>query len=124
MQLLAAYRPVAYYRALRLMQQAQNVNQFSCKAGGRLWFKKCLPGERMPCLMWHVLIQEQTNKDITSVSAACKLKGSGTFTDYLNIPTTLVPGEFFGGTPGSFAPIKFGTKYNASGGFTLTQVLV
>jgi outer membrane protein TolC len=43
--------------------------------------------------------------------------------DYLDIPTSLIPGEFFGGPPGSYIPVKFGTKYNASLGFSASQIV-
>ena len=69
-----------------------------------------------------VLIQEQTNKDITS-SAFPQITGSAGSTDYLNIPTSLLPAEFFGGQPGTFVPLKFGTKYTTNAGVALSQVL-
>lgn len=67
-------------------------------------------------------VQQQTNRGVTS-QALPQLSGSAGVTDYLKIPVTLVPAEFFGGTPGTYAPVQFGTKYNANGGFTLQQVL-
>lgn len=66
--------------------------------------------------------QQQTNKGITA-SALPHLSGSVALTDYLSIPTSLLPGEIFGGAPGSFIPVKFGTKYNGTAGATLQQVL-
>ncbi len=67
-------------------------------------------------------IQKQTNREITA-AAYPQISASGTFQDYLNIPTSLLPGEVFGGTPGSFIPVKFGTKYTATGGFDVSQLL-
>lgn len=67
-------------------------------------------------------VQQQTNRGITA-QALPQVSGTAGFTDYLKIPVTLVPAEFFGGTPGTYAPLQFGTKYNASGGVTLQQVL-
>ncbi len=69
-----------------------------------------------------ILIQQQSNRDITS-AALPQLVASGGFTDYLNIPTSLLPGEIFGQPAGSFIPVKFGTKYNANGTVTLNQIL-
>jgi outer membrane protein TolC len=43
--------------------------------------------------------------------------------DFLEIPTSFIPAEFFGGPPGSFAPVKFGTQYQASAGFDASQLL-
>lgn len=43
--------------------------------------------------------------------------------DYLDIPTSLIPGEFFGGPAGTYIPVKFGTKYNATLGFSASQLV-
>ena len=69
-----------------------------------------------------VQIQQQTNRDITA-AALPSLKGTGSLTDYLKIPTTLIPAQFFGGAPGTFEAVQFGTKYNASGGLNLDQTI-
>ena len=45
-------------------------------------------------------IQQQTNREITS-AAYPQLNGSGTFQDFLNIPTSLIPAEF---SPGEDLP--------------------
>src|SRR6266478_9519481 len=68
-----------------------------------------------------VRIQEESNKDITS-AAYPQINGSGTFTYNSQIPVSLIPGEFFG-QPGTFVPLKFGVKYNATGGISLDQLL-
>src|SRR4051812_1448238 len=47
-----------------------------------------------------IQIQKQTNKDITS-AAFPQLSGNVSLTDYLDLPTSLVPAEFTGGTPGT-----------------------
>lgn len=67
-------------------------------------------------------IQEQSNRAITS-AALPNISGVGNITDNLKIATQLLPGEFFGQPSGTFIPVKFGTKYAASGGFTLNQIL-
>jgi len=67
-------------------------------------------------------IQEQSNRATTS-QALPQLTGSIGFTDYLQIPTTLIPGEFLQQPAGTFVPLKFGTQYNTTGGVTLKQVL-
>lgn len=41
----------------------------------------------------------------------------------LAIQTSFVPAEFFGGQPGEFAQVKFGTNWNASAGIQLDQML-
>lgn len=70
----------------------------------------------------NLAIQEQTNKEVTAL-ALPNVKGTGATTDYFSIPVTLVPGEFFGGTPGSYLPVQFQQKFIASAGVTLTQTL-
>jgi outer membrane protein TolC len=66
-------------------------------------------------------IQEQSNRATTS-QALPQISANLGLTDYIQIPTTLIPGEFVN-QPGTFIPLKFGTQYNATGGITLKQVL-
>jgi outer membrane protein TolC len=67
-------------------------------------------------------IQIQQNREITA-AAYPQISGSVNVTDYLKLPTQLIPAEFFGGAPGTFQPIQFGTKYNGTYGASLNQVL-
>ena len=67
-------------------------------------------------------VQKQTNREITSV-AYPQISASGNFNDYLVIPTSLLPAEIAGGPAGTYFPVRFGTKYNASGGFDVSQLL-
>src|SRR6476620_7884377 len=69
-----------------------------------------------------ILIQKQTNRDITSI-ALPQINGRAGVTDYIDIPTTLVPAGFFGGPPGTFSAQKFGTKWNANAGLSLSQLI-
>ena len=69
-----------------------------------------------------VLIQKQTNRDVTSI-ALPQVNGSGGITDNLDIPTTLIPGIIFGDTTGAFFPARFGTKWTANAGVTLSQII-
>lgn len=66
-------------------------------------------------------IQQQDNRATTAL-ALPSLNASGNLTDYIKIPTTLLPGEFFG-EPGKYIPVKFGTKYNASASVNLQQII-
>lgn len=72
--------------------------------------------------MLDIKIQEQTNKGITA-AALPQLSGSVSLTDFLSIATQLIPSEFTGGAPGTYIPIKFGTKYNGTYGATLNQII-
>ncbi len=67
-------------------------------------------------------IQEQVNKEVTAM-AYPQVSGSVQVMDYLQIPTSLIPAEFFGGTPGTFQPVQFGTKYNSTGSIDVSQIL-
>ncbi len=42
-----------------------------------------------------------------------QIDASGNFNDNLKLMTTLIPAEFFGGQPGEFFPVKFGTQFNS-----------
>ena len=48
---------------------------------------------------------------------------SGELDDNLKLTTQLMPAEMMGGTPGTYAAVKFGNKYSMSGGVQLTQKL-
>jgi len=61
-------------------------------------------------------------KEITGIGLP-QITGAITGLDYLQIPTTLIPGEFFGGPPGSFEAIKFGTQYNLTGELDGSQII-
>lgn len=61
-------------------------------------------------------------KEITGMGLP-QVSGSFDIKDYVELPTSLLPAEIFGGAPGTFIPIRFGTKYNATGGFQATQLL-
>jgi outer membrane protein len=69
-----------------------------------------------------VQIQNQVNRQITS-AAYPQVSASISVNDYLNIPTSLVPGEFAGQPAGTFKALKFGTKYSATGGIDASQLL-
>ena len=66
--------------------------------------------------------QKQTNREIAAAalpSISTNLGG----TDYIKIPTSLLPGQIFGQAAGTFIPVQFGTKYNANYGANIQQLL-
>jgi outer membrane protein TolC len=67
-------------------------------------------------------IQIQTNKEIAS-AALPSLNSSLGGTNFLTIPTSLLPGQIFGGAAGTFIPVQFGTKFNANYGANFNQIL-
>ncbi len=52
-----------------------------------------------------------------------QVSGSFDVKDFITIPTSLLPGQIFGAPAGTFIPVKFGTKYNATIGATASQLL-
>ena len=98
---------------------AQNTNQFTANQAVQYGLKNTY---QVKNALLDVLIQEQTNRDITS-AAFPQITANGSVTDYLDIPTSLLPGQVFGGAPGTFIPVKFGTKYTSNAGVSLTQTL-
>lgn len=69
-----------------------------------------------------ISIRQQGNREITS-AAFPQVNGSVNLTKYIDLPTSLIPAEFFGGPAGTFIPVQFGTKYNGTYGFTIDQLL-
>lgn len=75
----------------------------------------------------------QVNRAILSVQDADELvdiaysevypniSSSINYTRNFEVPVQFVPGEFFGGQPGTFIPVEFGTDNNWQGGFTVQQ---
>ena len=43
-----------------------------------------------------------------------QVSGNISYTNFINLATQLIPGEFFGGEPGTYMEVQFGTKHNAS----------
>jgi outer membrane protein TolC len=70
----------------------------------------------------NIKIQEQTNRSVTAAAYPSITANVGT-TYYIDIPVSLIPGEIFGATPGSYIPVQFGTKYTTNAGIQLQQLL-
>ena len=69
-----------------------------------------------------VQIQEQTNRELTG-SALPQVKATGSIVYNAKLAISLIPAQFFGGTPGTFQELPFGVKWNATGGISLSQVV-
>lgn len=70
----------------------------------------------------NIRLQEQVNREVTAM-AYPQISTNGQLTYNAKLPVSLVPAEFFGGTPGEFARLMFGVKWSASGGVSLSQLL-
>ncbi|MES2372063.1 MAG: TolC family protein [Bacteroidota bacterium] len=66
--------------------------------------------------------QKQTNREITA-AALPNITGTVGMTKYIDIPTSLIPGEVFGQPAGTYIPVQFGTKYNSNASIQLQQTL-
>jgi outer membrane protein len=64
------------------------------------------------------VVNEQIGKGLPQINLSGKIDNN------LKIATQLLPGELMGQAPGTFIPVKFGTKYSASGTLSLTQKIV
>ncbi|HTN21846.1 MAG TPA: TolC family protein [Pelobium sp.] len=51
-----------------------------------------------------------------------QISGTADLQDFLKVPTSLLPGEFFN-KPGTYVPVKFGVKYNSSLGASVNQLI-
>ncbi|MEO6883062.1 MAG: TolC family protein [Bacteroidia bacterium] len=65
---------------------------------------------------------EQKVKEIRGIGLP-QITGDLDAKDFIQLPTQLIPAEFFGGPAGTFIGLKFGTKYNATGELDASQIL-
>jgi outer membrane protein TolC len=65
------------------------------------------------------------NKQLWEVTASGfpQVEASAGYQNLLDIPTQLIPGEIFGGAPGSTIPVKFGKPHGANYGISLSQLV-
>lgn len=59
----------------------------------------------------------------TTAQGLPQIDGNISYNNNLKQPVTLIPAEFSGGAPGTFVPLSFGTKQNASAVATLNQLI-
>jgi len=68
-----------------------------------------------------VVIAQKLVRQNTAIGLP-QINGGIDYTDFLALPTSLIPGEFIG-EPGTVIPIQFGQKYNVTIQGTLTQLV-
>jgi outer membrane protein TolC len=68
---------------------------------------------------------EIANRQVWEITATGlpQVSGSVGYQYFLDIPTSLIPAEFFGGEPGEFSEIQFGTEQNLTATFTVNQLI-
>ncbi|UOB15979.1 TolC family protein [Abyssalbus ytuae] len=59
----------------------------------------------------------------TTASGLPQISAAIDYQNYLKQPVSLIPAEFFGGEPGEFAEVTFGTKQNVNAVATLNQLI-
>lgn len=52
-----------------------------------------------------------------------QVTGTAAYNKFLNLPVSLIPGEFFGEPAGTYIPVKFGQDYSSDFGFTVSQMI-
>ncbi len=67
-------------------------------------------------------IAKNTVKQTTAIGLP-QINSSFSFQDFLKVPTSLIPGEFFGEPAGTYIPVQFGVKYQSSVGLEASQLL-
>lgn len=65
---------------------------------------------------------EHKRKEVAGIGYP-QISGSADIKNYIEIPTSLIPGDFVGMPAGSFIPVKFGTKYQATAGLSASQII-
>jgi len=52
-----------------------------------------------------------------------QVNASAGYSNYFELPTSLIPAEFVGGNPGEFEELQFGTQHNATWNASISQLL-
>ncbi|QIA06670.1 TolC family protein [Draconibacterium halophilum] len=65
------------------------------------------------------IAQKQVWETITT--GLPQVSATANYSMFLNLPVSLLPGEFFGEDPGTYIPVKFGQDYSADFGFSVSQ---
>jgi outer membrane protein TolC len=98
---------------------AQTKNEFSITQCVDYAYKNNL---QVKTALLNIKSQEAINKEVTA-SALPSVSATLGGINYLQLPVSLLPGEIFGGTAGTFIPVRFGTNYNVNGSLQLQQLL-
>jgi outer membrane protein TolC len=98
---------------------AQTKNEFSVAQCVEYAYKNNL---QVKNALLAIKSQEAINKEVTA-SAMPTVSATVGGVNYLELPVSLLPGEIFGGTAGTFIPVRFGTKFNANASLQLQQLL-
>src|SRR6056297_1293980 len=82
--------------------------------------------------MENAYVLHNSKRDVTSAQKEVwetitiglpQVSGTANYNKFLNLPVSLIPGEFFGEEPGTYLPVKFGQDYSSDFGFTVSQLI-
>ena len=88
--------------------------------------------EAISYAMQNSYVLHNTNQDIsiaqkkvweTISTGLPQVSGSANYNWFLNLPVSLIPGEFFGEAPGTYIPVKFGQDFNSDFGLSVSQLI-
>lgn len=80
----------------------------------------------------HSYVLQNSMKDVTIAEKQVwetiatglpQVSGSANYNAFLNLPVTLLPGEFFGEPPGTYVPVKFGQDFSSDFGLSINQLI-
>lgn len=98
---------------------SQNISRFSLVEAQQYAIEKSYS---MQNARKDIEIAKKRVSEITALGFP-QINSTVTYTNYIDIPTSLIPGEFFGQEPGTFIPVQFGTEHNAYFEATATQLI-
>jgi len=52
-----------------------------------------------------------------------QIRFNGELNNFIDVPVSFVPGEFFGAEAGQYIPVQFGQQYSMSGGFSFSTCI-
>jgi len=110
-----------FFALLTLAVQAQTEYNYSLKQAidYALTNQQDVVNAQLETNISHYKVKEVVGMGLPQISTSVDFK------DFIEIPTTLIPAEFAGdgGEPGTFFPVKFGTRYQATAGVSAQQLL-
>lgn len=68
-------------------------------------------------------LSAKLNSDALLGTGLPQVSASLQYNNYIDLPTSLVPAQFFGGPPGEYAKLRFGVPQNVTAGISASQLL-
>lgn len=71
---------------------------------------------------YDLLNAEKEVKEVLAIGLP-QVNATAQYQQFLELPVSLIPNEFFGGEPGTFTKVQFGLEYNLTGSITASQLI-